>query len=456
VPLPARRENLVTSSLMGGADDLASGTWLQRRPGAAEALRIRKCQLEVVAGPDAGHTEVCGSSTVLIGRAGAHLVLNDRKVSGMHCEIHLEEAGYRLRDLGSTNGTYCNGLRVVEAYVQPGVTIALGDSVVRFTPLGDSVEMPLWNESRMCGLIGGSPLMRRLFDDIARIAATNATVLVTGETGAGKELVAEAIHERSPRADGPFVVLDCGAVPPRLFEDQLFGHEEGAFTGANRRAIGVFEAAHGGTLFVDEIGELPLDMQPKLLRAVETRRIRRIGGTEPIDCDVRLVAATNRDLAVEVNRGGFRADLYYRVAVAKLHVPPLRDRIDDLDALATHFAELAGGPTVDPLPAEFFTWARTHAWPGNVRELRNAVERAVALHQFGPGEDTETTAALPLDVDISVPFKQAKQTMIDAFDRRYVTRLLEAHDWNISAAARAAGVDRMSIYKLLTRLGIRN
>lgn len=442
---------------MGRADDLASGTWLVRRPGALDALSIRKCRLEVISGPDAGLEVVCGRSVMVIGRGASDLALTDRKTSGLHCEIRPEETGYRLRDLGSTNGTYVQGMRVVEAFLPPGATIALGDTTVRFTPLGESVEVPLWAESKLCALVGTSPLMRRLFDDIVRVAASPTTVLVTGETGTGKELVAEAIHENSPRSGGPFVVLDCAAVPPRLFEDQLFGHETGAFTGATKTSRGVFEAAHGGTLFIDEIGELPLEMQPKLLRAVESRQVRRIGGVEQITCDVRLVAATNRDLAVELNRGAFRTDLYYRIAVAKLHVPPLRERIEDLELLVEHFREQLPGGQTAAVPDDFLDWARKHPWPGNVRELRNAVESAIALRQYGHGaSDQRYGSSLSLEVDTSIPFKEAKQQFVDAFDRRYVTQLLEEHDWNISAAARTAGVDRMSIYKLLHRLGIRN
>jgi DNA-binding NtrC family response regulator len=277
------------------------------------------------------------------------------------------------------------------------------------------------------------------------------TVLITGETGAGKELVAEALHERSARASGPFMVLDCGAVPPQLFEDELFGHEMGAFTDASRSKLGVFEAANGGTLFLDEIGELPMDMQPKLLRAVETRRIRRVGGERMINCDVRLIAATNRDLAAEVNRRSFRTDLYFRVAVARIHVPSLRERPEDIEPLVEHFlAELS--PT-GPLPEGFLEWAHRYAWPGNVRELRHAVERAVITRRV-PAAGESPSPGVGLEIDPSIPFKEAKRRLVDEFDRRYLTALLEVHDWNIAKAARAAGLDRMSIYKAMQRLDI--
>jgi two-component system, NtrC family, response regulator GlrR len=441
---------------VGDGADLGSGTWVARRDDGPEALRVRRCRLEVISGPDAGLSREVAAPVITIGRGGADLVLGDRKVSAIHAEIRLEPGGYRLRDACSSNGTFVWGMRVIEAFLGPGATIVVGDSAVRFVPLPDTVELPLWEETQLGGLVGRSAAMRRLFDDVDRVARTDATVLVTGETGVGKELVAEAIHERSARADGPFVVVDCGAVPAQLFEDQLFGHEAGAFTGASRATRGLFEAAAGGTLFLDEIGELPLDLQPKLLRAVESRRIRRIGGTVHVDCDVRLVAATNRDLAAEVNRGAFRADLYFRIAVARLVVPPLRERPEDVELLAAHF--LAQLPGAGPLPDGFLDWARGHAWPGNVRELRNAVERAAIVpdrpfDDAGSGDAPAPGAGLV--VDPTLPFKEAKKRVVDEFDRRYVQALLEAHDWNIASAARAAGIDRMSIYKMLQRLDIR-
>ncbi|HWO47876.1 MAG TPA: sigma-54 dependent transcriptional regulator [Solirubrobacterales bacterium] len=286
-----------------------------------------------------------------------------------------------------------------------------------------------------------------------------ATVLIQGETGAGKEGVADAIHQCSPRRDGPFVVLDCSAIPEQLFEDQIFGHEQGALTGAGKATVGVFEAAHGGTPFLDEIGEPPLDVQAKLLRAVETRKVRRLGSTKVVASDVRIIAATNRDLATEVNRGTFRSDLFYRLSVAKLAVPSLRERRDDIPLLVDHFLRqlTATMGNKDPrLPDDFLGRAQRHAWPGNVRELRNAVERACLLPNHPtlgfdapPKKETQLGA-----VDIDVPFKVAKQKLVDDFDRRYLEALLEAHDNNISAAARAAGIERMSIYKMIRRLGL--
>ena len=440
--------------------DLETPTWVTSFQGLPRTVNVRRCRLEVVAGPDQGKVVELGQPTVMIGRSGADLNLTDPKISGLHCELRLQHDGYRIRDLGSTNGTHVRGVRVVDAFIAPGSTIQIGKSAIVFDPLDESVSVPLWHEARFHALIGGSASMRHLFDLINRFAQSDATVLIQGETGAGKELVADAIHQASPRRDGPFVVLDCSAIPEQLFEDQIFGHEVGAFTGAGKAVAGVFEAAHGGTLFLDEIGELPLDVQSKLLRAVETRRVRRLGGSKMVQSDVRIIAATNRDLATEVNRGTFRSDLFYRLSVARLAVPALRERREDIPLLVEHFLRqlvVSHGGRDARVPDDFMARAQRHAWPGNVRELRNSVERAILLpnhpsvaFETPPKKEGEGLGS----IDIDIPFKTAKQALVDEFDRRYLTALLEAHDNNISAAARAAGIERMSIYKMIRRLGL--
>jgi DNA-binding NtrC family response regulator len=449
---------VVRSQEVVEGQDLETPTWVTSYQGLPRTVNVRRCRLEVVAGVDAGKAIELAQPTIQIGRVGADLNLTDQKVSGLHCELKLQAEGYRLRDLGSTNGTHVKGVRVVEAFIAPGSTIQIGKSAITFEPLDDAVAMPLWNEARLHNLIGGSASMRHLFELINRFSQSDATVLIQGETGAGKELVADAIHQCSPRRDKPFIVLDCSAIPESLFEAQLFGHEQGAFTGAIKSVAGVFEAANGGTLFLDEIGELPLEVQAKLLRAVETRRTRRVGGSKLFASDVRIIAATNRDLATEVNHGTFRSDLYYRLAVAKLGLPALRERRDDIPLLVEHFLrQLSTQGHPDPrLPEDFMARAQRHQWPGNVRELRNAVERAVLLPNH-PTLGFETPLKREqgfAQIDIDVPFKVAKQKLVDEFDRRYLEALLEAHDGNISAAARAAGIERMSIYKMIRRLGL--
>src|SRR3569832_166733 len=462
-------------------DDLRSGTWVTYIGGRATSARLRRCRIEVLTGPDAGLIRDVEAPVIRIGaRRGNDVQLSDSKVSGLHCEIRLDDRGYRLRDLDSTNGTYVSSLRINDVYIVAGSQIALGGTRLMFDPLGESVEIELADTDRYGSMIGRSVKMRELFARLEKLARTDTTVLVTGETGAGKELVAEALHDNSPREKGPFVVLDCGSIPPNLIESELFGHERGAFTGATGSNAGAFERAHEGTVFLDEIGELPLNMQPKLQRVLERKEVRRVGGAKTIEVDVRIVAATNRDLGVEVNRGRFREDLYYRLAVARVHVPPLRDRKDDLPLLIDHILATTPGGESAQIAQETIDLMMKHDWPGNVRELRNVIERAVLLAESPENEDslrrapapvprsepsvtvtpsqtaTSTDAQMTVPVDVTIPFKMAKQNVISEFERRYISRLLAQHDGNISAAARAAGIDRMSIHKMLHRLGLAN
>ncbi len=464
-------------------DDLRSGTWVTYIGGRATSARLRRCRVEVSTGPDAGLVRDIEASVIRIGaRRGNDVQLTDSKVSGLHCEIRLDDRGYRLRDLDSTNGTYVSGLRINDVYITPGTQIGIGQSRMKFEPLGESVEVELADTDRFGSMIGRSVKMREMFARLEKLAKSDTTVLVTGETGVGKELVAEALHDYSPRKDGAFVVLDCGSIPPNLIESELFGHERGAFTGAASSYAGAFERAHGGTVFLDEIGELPLAMQPKLLRVLERKEVRRVGGATTIEVDLRIVAATNRDLGVEVNRGRFREDLYYRLAVARVHVPPLRERKDDLPLLIEHILATTPNGETASIAQETIDLMSKHDWPGNVRELRNVIERAVLLSETPETEEslrrapapvapkdspsgitvtpsqtaTSADASMTVPVDVSLPFKQAKQDVISEFERRYISRLLAQHDGNISAAARAAGIDRMSIHKMLHRLGLAN
>jgi DNA-binding NtrC family response regulator len=472
-------------------DDLRSGTWVTYVDGQATGVRVRRCRVEVVGGPDAGLKRDIEAPVIRIGaRRGNDVQLTDSQVSGIHCEIRLDERGYRLRDLDSTNGTFVGGLRINDVYVPPGSVLAIGSTRIRFQPLGESVEVALSPRQSFAGLIGRSILMREMFARLEKLAQSDATVLISGETGVGKELVAESLHEHSPRASGPFVVLDCGSIPQNLIESELFGHERGSFTGAVSSYAGAFERAHRGTMFLDEIGELPLAMQPKLLRALERKEVRRIGGTKTIQVDIRVVAATNRDLGVEVNRGRFREDLYYRLAVARVHVPPLRERREDIEPLIEHFLSITPNAEGARLSVETVDLMKKHDWPGNVRELRNVIERALLLSEapmggvgegmIGPAGRAAEPGAEPtpaqsgeagalagsttgrgrelfeISIDTRAPFKEAKQALVNEFERRYIIRLLAEHGGNISAAARVAGIDRMSIHKMLHRLGIDN
>jgi DNA-binding NtrC family response regulator len=421
-------------------------------------LGIPKIRLKVLKGPDKGTTVTLEQDEILIGGAdGAHLRLTDPTVSRNHCVIRLTAKGPLLRDLGSTNGTRIEGVDVREGYVPTGATLALGHTQVRFEQLDESVQIPLADSERFGRLWGRSTAMRRLFAVAGRVAASDVTVLIQGETGTGKDALTEAIHQASTRAAGPLVVVDCGAVPPNLFESELFGHEKGAFTGADRARAGAFEEADGGTLFLDEIGELPLPLQPKLLRVLEARELRRIGAAQPRKIDVRVIAATNRDLREEVNRGSFRQDLYFRLEVVRLQVPPLRERPEDIPVLAEYFRQLAKPGTAGaPLSEEALANFMAHPWPGNVRELRNAVERLTVMDEMPFATQAPPTAndAEP-PVDVQQPFKDAKNALVAGFERRYVSAMLEATGGNISEAARRADIDRVYLLRLMGRYGLR-
>ena len=421
-------------------------------------LGIPKIRLKVLKGPDKGAQVTLERDEILIGGAdGAHLRLTDPTVSRNHCVIRLTARGPLLRDLGSTNGTRIEGIEVREGYLPTGATLSLGHSQVRFDALEESVEIPLAESERFGRLWGRSTAMRRLFALAGRVAASDVTVLIQGETGTGKDALCEGIHQASTRAAGPLVVVDCGAIPPNLFEAELFGHEKAAFTGADRARAGAFEEADGGTLFLDEIGELPLSLQPKLLRVLEAREVRRIGAAQPRKINVRVIAATNRDLREEVNRATFRQDLYFRLEVMRLWVPPLRERPEDIPVLVEHFRRLAKPDGDAPAIAEETMQSLVaHPWPGNVRELRNAVERLTVLQELPLAPDAAPTRATgEPPVDVGTPFKDAKNALVDSFERRYVAARLEATGGNISEAARRAGIDRVYLLRLMGRYGLR-
>jgi len=315
------------------------------------------------------------------------------------------------------------------------------------------------------GMVGRSAPMRALFSLLKRAAASEATVLIEGETGTGKEASSDAIHSESSRREGPFGVVDCGAIPPQLLESELFGHEKGSFTGASASRQGAFEAASGGTIFLDEIGELSLDLQPKILRAIERHQIKRVGSTSYTRVDVRVIAATNRNLKAEVAAKRFRSDLYYRLAVIQVRLPPLRERMSDLPMLVDHILERLGAvscPEVDALrtPAFLAVLAR-YRWPGNIRQLRNYLERCVALGDMStpPGTDTappEPVEPIPEAPDVSQPLRLAREACVSRFELRYLEALLARHNNNVSGAARAAGIDRIHFYRLLWKHGLRS
>jgi DNA-binding NtrC family response regulator len=409
-----------------------------------------------------------GSARFSIGsQPGNELVLAQPSVSRYHAEIVATAAGFLLRDLDSTNGCFIDGLRVREAYLPERCQLRLGKVELRFSLTGQHVALDHSDEDRFHGLVGVSVAMRELFVLLRKVAASDATVLIEGESGTGKELAARAIVAASARAEGPFVAFDCAAVPRSLIESELFGHDKGAFTGADSSREGCFEQAHGGTLFLDELGELPLDLQPKLLRALENREIRRLGSSTTRKIDVRLVAATNRDLAREVNHGTFRSDLYYRLAVVRADLPPLRERRDDVRPLAEHFVRQL---VDDPVRASQIlagisaqNWQRLEAmrWPGNVRELRNFIERTLLLSDSDQRLGLTAAGLSPAppstaphsaqSINLDDPFRDGKAEAIERFERAYLFGQLARHEHNVSAAARAAGLDRMNFKRLLKK-----
>jgi len=362
------------------------------------------------------------------------------------------EGGVHLRDVGSTNGTFLAGHRVDSAWLKPGSTLRLGATHLRFDQLTEEVREPLAESDRCGRMLGSSVAMRRIFALVPRLAVSSATILLEAETGTGKTLLAEAIHRAGDRAKQRFVVVDCGAIPPTLIESELFGHERGAFTGATQTRIGAFEAAAGGTILLDEVGELPLEMQPKILRVLEDRTVKRVGTIEELPIDVRVIAATNRDLRLAVNRGAFRADLFYRLNTVRLRLPPLRERREDIPFLIEHFYQQFTGSS-DPAPPEMVSTFLSHEWPGNIRELRGAVERAVLMGDLELwNEVNEPTVEPAPDVfDPHLSFRAAKDRAVGRWERWYVRELYARAGNNLSKAARAARMDRAYLRDLLRR-----
>jgi transcriptional regulator with GAF, ATPase, and Fis domain len=384
------------------------------------------------------------------------VVISEPTVSRAHAEVTLTPEGVVVHDLGSRNGTFYLGQRVEKVTLAVGATITLGAVTVVLDAEGAAANEQLeYTADAYSGIVGRSARMKRLFAVLSRIEGSLPPVLIQGESGSGKEVVAQAIHERSSLAAQPFVALNCGALPRDLIGSELFGHRKGAFTGATDTRKGAFETANGGTLFLDEIGELPLELQPMLLRVLETGEVRPLGGDVPKQVRVRVLAATNRDLELDVHAGRFREDLFYRLAVLRIAVPPLRERLEDVEPLAQRFAGEAGlaqgldGPVIERLKAR--------PWAGNVRELRNTVQAYVALGVLPePSRSKAATLDLALRelVDPRQPYTDQKDALIDRFTALYLEVLLDAAGGNQTLAARWAGLDRGYIGRLLAKYGV--
>jgi DNA-binding NtrC family response regulator len=377
----------------------------------------------------------------------------DHSVSRYHCELRHTEAGFLLRDLGSTNGTVVSGLRLKEALIQDEVLIQLGRSTLRFVPGNEEACVDPSKDVRFGQLVGRSQGMRDIFGILEKVASTDLTVTVQGETGTGKDLVARAIHDASPRADGPFVVFDAGAVASNLIESELFGHEKGAFTGATEQRRGAFERADGGTLFIDEIGELALELQPKLLRALEQREVQRVGGAKRIPVDVRVICATNRSLVDEVKKARFRDDLYFRISVVVLSLPPLRDRREDIELLVESFLKRSE-PQIDAA-SDAVNILQNYDWPGNVRELRNVIDTAKAMCSSDVLHAKDLIFAHDQDMASSKggAMSLAGKTL-ESIERAAIAQTLAHFGGNRSAAARALGIAPSTLYLKLKKYGI--
>jgi DNA-binding NtrC family response regulator len=432
----------------------------KRRPGGGVA------RLVVTQGPSAGKSLLLTRARATVGRHPTNdLVLDDPRVSATHLELERRDEGRLLvQDLRTTNGTFIGPHRVLEAELGPGALLRLGESSIRLE-IDDRAEPEQGSEAaRFGGLLGASPEMRELFATLARVAPTPLTVLVQGETGTGKEELGRAIHASSARREGPFVVLDVANIPGTLAETLLFGHEQGAFAGADARHEGAFERAHGGTLFVNDVGELPLDLQQRLLRVLETGAIARVGGAEPVGVDFRLVAATPRDLRAEIDAGRFREDLFYRLAEARVFLPPLRARPADIPLLARHFLDELGTPD-RPLSIsdEALASLSRRRWPGNVRELRSVVARAAALSAdgaiaeadlAGEGFGFRGSVAEREPLDLAGTFAEAKGRAVERFEAAYLELLLRRCGGNLSKASRQADIARNHLRALLKKRGL--
>lgn len=442
----------------------------------ATKRKLRKAKLVVLDGEHAGKEFTIDKSRVYVGRSSVNdITIRDKSISSTHFELCAEEDGFLLRDLGSTNGTRLACCRVREIWLESDVKFRAGSTSFQITSSDEFVEIPLSDGESFGGVIGSSVAMREVFATLEKVAPTELTCLVEGDTGTGKERVARAIHDCSRRSARPYVVLDCSSIPADLMESYVFGHEKGAFTGAVSQRAGAFEQANGGTLFLDEIGELDVSLQPKLLRVLENQEFKRVGGNKVIHSDCRVIAATNRDLRAMVNEGTFREDLYFRLSIVNVGLPPLRDRKDDIPALVEYFIDQIRAKRPDKqslrMTADAMDHLLAYGWPGNVRELRNVILRAGNLASGTKIERSDLlltgsifkAAAVEqsagggggYEIDITREFKECKQEVIEQFEIKYLEALMEAFEGNISQASRSTGLTRYHLRELLKKYDLK-
>jgi DNA-binding NtrC family response regulator len=441
---------------------------MQRITNLIERASARsRSRLRVLRGGDDLPVEIAlPNAGIVVGAdASCDLTVDDAAVSRKHVSVVPAEGGFAVTDLGSRNGTWLDGVQITRATVPVGSTLRLGNTALQLLPAEQTIDVPPSAADHFGALLGESDAMRRVYGLLERASRTDMPVLVLGESGTGKELAARAVHDASRRAKGPLVVFDCGAASESLIESELFGYKRGAFTGAHADRPGAFALAHGGTLFLDEIGDLPLALQPKLLRLLERGEVTPLGARKSERYDVRIVAATHRDLWAEVGRGTFRADVYYRLAVVEVHLPALRQRTSDIPALVRAFLR-ANGVSDERIEGPSLARLLAYSWPGNVRELRNVIARAAALARpqapftempivLRAGPEATPATRHEAGARSEVPYHSAKEELIARFDREYMTDLLARTGGNISQAARTAGLERKHLYKILERAGLR-
>jgi DNA-binding NtrC family response regulator len=432
---------------------------------STKLIELRGGTLHVTADKDKRAT--VGADPITVGRdASCTIVLDDKRVSSVHGELVATPLGVRIRDLGSKNGIWTNDVRIHEGYLADATTLHFGPIELAFEPAQKSERMRISQKEQIGSLYGRTPAMREVFARIERSAQADLTVLVEGETGTGKELVAQAIHELSPRKGKPFVVVDCGSIPHGLAESTLFGHTRGAFTGATDNRTSPFVLAEGGTVFLDELGELPLDTQPKLLRALAERRIQSVGGSGYVPFDARIVAATRRDLQRAVNEDAFRSDLYFRIAQVRITMPSLRDRVEDIPGLVQFILDREGHKNAfKRIPRDSMAQLLRHDWPGNVRELANVVAVAVALADEGAPIDLAAhlaagnvqggMRALAGEATIDLGYHEAKRAALDQFEKAYFSVLADKTGGNIAEMSRRAKLQRTHVRRYLVTHGIK-
>ncbi|WNG25059.1 sigma 54-dependent Fis family transcriptional regulator [Cystobacter fuscus] len=435
-----------------GPTEVGSRTEIQSKDSVS---RWQPAQVRIKQGANETIHKLQGDSFTVGKDPSCDLVVQDSFISGRHLKVVRRDGHFQVVDTNSTNGTWLGPVRVFEVQVGLPTTLRLGQTEFTLEPV-----TPARREQAFHGLIGNDASVRQLVELIQRVAPSSAAVAILGESGTGKELVARALHDCSQRVDKAFIPVNCAAISKELIESELFGHEKGSFTGATNARKGAFEEADGGTLFLDEIGELPLDLQAKLLRALESGEIKRVGASRPVNVDVRVVAATNRDLLSASRDGRFREDLYYRLCVVPLHLPPLRSRKGDILALAEHFLRMYSprGQTVRLAPATIER-LQQHAWPGNIRELRNVVHRGLLLRKganiepsditFDQEVNRETGVAVP-----ELPPGMTLEQMLLKLERQIVEAALRRYNNNRERVARELGVARSTLFKRLKEWGL--